>query len=89
MEKKLKQRLLHRAKIVEGQFKGLVRAIEHEEYCVDIMTQSLAIQNSLKSLNGTVLENHLREHVGEQLNKTSSRTKAIEELVRIYTLSKK
>lgn len=87
MGKPIKQRVLHRAKIAEGQFRALIKAIEAEDYCVDIITQSLAIQNSLKSLNAAVLENHLREHVGHQLNKPSSRVKAIEELIKIYTLS--
>lgn len=89
MEAKIKQRVLHRTKIAEGQFRALVRAIEADDYCIDIITQSLAIQNSLKSLNAAVLENHLKQHVGHQLSKPSSKTKAIVELIRIYVLSRK
>lgn len=89
MDKSIKQRVLHRAKIAEGQFRALIKAIEGNDYCVDIITQSLAIQNSLKSLNAAVLENHLRQHVGHQLSKPASKTKAIAELIKIYTLSRK
>ena len=61
----LKKRALHRARILEGQMRGLERMIEGEEYCVDILTQSLAIQKSLRSLNKLLVENHLRTHVAE------------------------
>ena len=58
----LKKRALHRTKIIEGQVRGLQKAIESEDYCVDIITQSLAIQKSLASLNKLLVENHLRTH---------------------------
>ena len=45
------KRALHRSKILEGQMRGLEKMIEEEEYCMDIITQSLAIQKSLRSLN--------------------------------------
>jgi len=89
MDKKFKSKALHRAKIIEGQMKGLILAIDRDQYCVDVITQSLAIQNSLKSLDALVLQNHLQEHVGHQLSKPTSRSKAISELVKIYSLSKK
>src|SRR6188768_2776937 len=40
----LKKRALHRSKILEGQMRGLEKMIENEDYCMDIITQSLAIQ---------------------------------------------
>ncbi len=58
----IKKRAIHRTKIIEGQFKGLEKMIEDEKYCMDILTQSLAIQKSLASLNKLILENHLRTH---------------------------
>jgi DNA-binding FrmR family transcriptional regulator len=56
----IKKRANHRSKIIEGQFKGLVKKIENEAYCLEILTQSLAILRSLSSLNKLILENHLR-----------------------------
>lgn len=85
----IKKRASHRSKIIEGQFKGLVKAIENEEYCLDILTQSLAIQKSLRSLNKLVLENHLKTHVKEGMSTGSDKEKAvlIEEMVKLYDLS--
>jgi DNA-binding FrmR family transcriptional regulator len=84
----IKRRALHRSKIIEGQFKGLVKQIDSEAYCIDILTQSLAIQKSLGSLNKLVLENHLRTHVTDMMNSDDSAVKeqAIAELLKLYEL---
>ena len=59
----LKKRALHRTKIIEGQVRGLQKAIESEDYCVDIITQSLAAQKALGSVNKLVAENHIKTHI--------------------------
>ena len=59
----IKKRALHRTKIIEGQLRGIEKMIENEDYCVDIITLSLAVQKSLGSLNKLLVENHLRTHV--------------------------
>ena len=89
VDQKLKNRAIHRAKIIRGQLDGLVKAIENEEYCPTLLEQSLAIQRSLKSLDSFLLENHLHSHVARQMQTKGGEEKAIKELVRIYTLSNK
>lgn len=89
LDQKLKKRAVHRAKIMRGQLDGLVKAIENEGYCPDILIQSLAIQKSLKSLDAFLIENHLRSHVTRQMAHTSQSEKAIKELITIYNLSHK
>jgi DNA-binding FrmR family transcriptional regulator len=84
----LKKRSLHRARILEGQMRGLAKMIENEDYCVDIVTQSLAIQKSLGSLNKLIVENHLRTHVTTMFDEGGeAREAAIAELVKIFELS--
>lgn len=87
LNQKLKNRSIHRAKIIRGQLDGLIKAIEKEVYCPDLLGQSLSIQRSLKSLNAFLLENHLRSHVKRQMNRKGETEKAVKELIRIYTLS--
>ena len=85
----IKKRATHRSKIIEGQFKGLQKAIENEAYCMDILTQSLAIQKSLASLNNLILENHMRTHITEMMtsgNETKQQ-KALDELLKLYELN--
>lgn len=85
----IKQRALHRAKILEGQMRGVQKMIENEDYCMDILTQNLAIQKSLSSLNKLVLENHIKTHITDMLGsgKDAEQTKAVEELLKLYELN--
>lgn len=85
----LKQRALHRAKIIEGQIRGVQKMIDNEAYCMDILTQGLAIQKSLASLNKLILENHLRTHVTEMLGTSDKKNheKAVTELLSLYELN--
>ena len=86
----IKKRALHRSKILQGQLKGIEKMIEKEEYCMDIITQSLAIQKSLSSLNKLILENHLRTHIKAGLGSADKRQQAasIDELLDLYELSR-
>lgn len=83
-----KKRAVHRSKIIDGQIKGLQKMIDNEAYCMDILTQSLAIQKSLASLNKLILENHLRTHITDMMHAKDStqHEKAIVELLDLYEL---
>ncbi len=89
LDQKLKNRAVHRAKILRGQMDGLIKAIEEEVYCPVLLEQSLSIQRSLKSLNSFLLENHLRSHVKHQMEKKGGTELAVKELIRVYNLSNK
>ncbi|OGF69088.1 hypothetical protein A3H65_00645 [Candidatus Giovannonibacteria bacterium RIFCSPLOWO2_02_FULL_45_14] len=89
VDQKLKKRAVHRAKIIRGQLDGLIKAIEKEKYCPELLEQSLSIQRSIKSLGAFLLENHLRTHVKRQMQSKANNEKAVKELIRIYTLSNK
>src|SRR4051812_7056666 len=71
-----------RINIIKGQLDGLQRMIENDEYCIDLLTQSLAIQNSLKSLDSVLFERHLSTHVSHQMKYEEK--KAVEELVILF-----
>lgn len=85
----IKRRALHRSKILQGQLKGLEKMIDQEDYCMDILTQSLAIQKSLSSLNKLILENHLKTHIEEKFSSNSPKKskEAVEELLNLYELN--
>lgn len=85
----INKRAAHRSKIIEGQIKGLQKAIESEAYCMEILTQGLALQKSIASLNKLILENHLRTHVTEMFatGDETQHKKAIDELLSLYELN--
>ena len=68
--------------------RGLEKMIENEDYCVDIITLSLAIQKSLGSLNKLLVENHLRTHVTHQFEAGGDeRDAAVAELLKVFELN--
>ncbi|MGM0445525.1 MAG: metal-sensitive transcriptional regulator [Bacillota bacterium] len=56
---KEKNDLLVRLKRIEGQVRGLQRMINEEKYCVDILTQVVAVRGALKQVGLKVLEDHI------------------------------
>lgn len=80
--KNVKNEAQKRINIIKGQLDGLLKMIKEDKYCIDLLNQSLAIQNSIKSLDALIFEKHLNTHVSEQFQK--ERDKAVEELLRLF-----
>lgn len=76
-----------RINVIKGQLNGLMKMIAEDEYCVDILTQSLAIQNSLKSLDSIILERHLNTHVKRQFE--THPDQAVKELLKVFKKKQK
>jgi DNA-binding FrmR family transcriptional regulator len=71
-----------RINIIKGQLEGLSKMIDKDDYCIELLNQSLAIQNSLKSLDSVLLERHLSTHVSHQFKMEEK--KAVGELVTLF-----
>ncbi|MFT4052025.1 MAG: metal-sensitive transcriptional regulator [Microbacterium sp.] len=81
----IKKRALHRTSILEGQVRGLKKMIENEDYCMDVIAQSRAIQKALASLDRLLVENHLRTHVAHMFEHGGAeRERAVEELLKAF-----
>lgn len=88
MHKSNKQRILRRLRILEGQVRGLQRMVERGDYCIDVITQSLAAKEALSSFENEMLKNHLETHVAEQI-KNGQTQKAVKEILSVYKYSKR
>lgn len=77
-----KEKAQKRLNIIKGQLSGLSKMIDDDEYCIDLLNQSLAIQNSLKSLDAVLFERHLSTHVAHQFHDEPK--KATTELVTLF-----
>lgn len=87
MIENIRKRALHRTSIVEGQVRGLARMIENEDYCMDVIAQSRAIQKALASLDKLLIENHLRTHVTHMFEHGGEqREQAVAELLKAYDI---
>ena len=63
--------------------------VEDNKYCVDIVTQVLALEGSLNALSHLVLESHLNSCGAEKLgsNDPKEKEKFITEIVKIIDFS--
>jgi DNA-binding FrmR family transcriptional regulator len=74
---------LRRLKIIKGQVEALERQIDEDRYCMDVLDLSLSVQRALRSLDGLIIEGHLRTHVVEQMTGGEA-DRAVDELLRLY-----
>jgi DNA-binding FrmR family transcriptional regulator len=58
-----KQRLVLRAKRIEGQVAALVRALTEERDCSEVLQVMGAARGAMNSLMAELLEGHIRSHV--------------------------
>lgn len=75
--------IMHRAKIIEGHLKKVIKMVEADDYCIDILNQSLAVQNALKKLDEKILENHLNCCVVEKI-KNGEAKEASREVLEVF-----
>lgn len=67
-----KSNILHRLKIAKGHLEKVIKMVEGDEYCINIVHQLLAIQSALKKTDEIVLENHLKTCVADSIRKGES-----------------
>jgi DNA-binding FrmR family transcriptional regulator len=55
-----KSRIVHRLKIARGHLSKLIDMVENDDYCIDLITQSLAVRKAIKSTENMILGRHLK-----------------------------
>ena len=88
MDEKNKTKVLKQLKRIEGQVRGLQKLIEHDTYCIDVITQTSAVKQSLSSIEDALLGNHLAHCVHHQMS-SGQVTKAKDEVLKVYKLKRK
>jgi DNA-binding FrmR family transcriptional regulator len=63
---------LDRLRRIEGQVGGLVRMVEEERYCVDILTQIRAARAALRRVEEAVLREHVEHCVAQAIRSGDS-----------------
>lgn len=77
-----KRNLVLRARRIQGQVEALVRALDEERDCSDVLQLMSAARGALNSLMAELLEGHVRNHVlnGKQ-KPTSKQVAAADEVI--------
>jgi DNA-binding FrmR family transcriptional regulator len=79
---KEKQNLLLRAKRIRGQVEALVRALDEERDCSEVLQVMSAARGAMNSLMAELLEGHIRSHVLSRKQKpTSPQAVAADEVI--------
>ena len=76
-----KARLLARARRLRGQVESVERALDAGADCADVLQQLAAVRGAANGLMASVLEGHVREHMGVRRNRD---TDAFLDVVRRY-----
>lgn len=58
--KEFKDKVMHRLSISKGHLEKVIQMFDDNQYCIDIIHQSQAVQAALKKVDELVLENHLK-----------------------------
>jgi DNA-binding FrmR family transcriptional regulator len=81
MRTNAKESTLKRLQRIEGQVRGLIRMVEDDRYCIDIVTQISAARAALRKVEEEVLHDHVAHCVENAIssgNKAEQRRKVAE-----------
>ena len=67
--KDTQERILHRLKIARGHLEKVIKMVEKDEYCIDVIHQSQAVQRALEETDTVLLENHLKTCVVDHIRR--------------------
>ena len=81
--KDTEERILHRLKIARGHLDKVIKMVEADEYCIDVMHQIQAIESGLTETGNLLLENHLKECVADAMSK-GRKDEAISEIMQVF-----
>jgi DNA-binding FrmR family transcriptional regulator len=86
-----KDQLKNRARSIQGHMGAVVRMIEEDAYCIDIIKQTQAIEGALDKLSALILERHLNHCVTTAIrgNKPRERERVIKELLDVFETTSK
>ena len=83
-----KKDLLNRLATIEGHLKGIHKMVDEDQYCVDILRQSYAVERALKKFETVLLEGHLSSCVPAGF-KEGRDAEMVHELAELFELSRK
>ena len=75
---------LARLKRIKGQIEGVQRMIEDRRYCPDILIQTSAVRAALRSLEVTILREHVDHCVKHARRDSGGSAAKLEELLAIF-----
>ncbi|MFL5735190.1 MAG: metal-sensitive transcriptional regulator [Chloroflexia bacterium] len=83
-----KQEALRRLAYIEGHLKGIRKMVEEDQYCVDVLKQTYAVQRAIDKFESLLLQGHLRSCVVEGIH-DGREEQVLGELEELFDLSQR
>ena len=82
---------IRRLKTVEGHLRGVIRMVEEDAYCIDVIRQIQAVEAALNKVSAQILEDHLNSCVitAIQGNNKQERERVLKEITEVFEMSTK
>lgn len=82
---------LRRLKTIAGHLNGVIRMVEEDAYCIDIIRQIQAVQAALDKVSARILENHLHSCVITAIRGDSEaeRERVLKEIAEVFQMANK
>jgi len=88
---KQKKKTIVNFKKIQGLVNKIMKMVENDEYCIDIMQQNLAVMGLLKSAHQMLMENHLKTCFKRAMETKNERKKQemIKEILKVANIFNK
>lgn len=82
---------IRRLKTVEGHLRGVIRMVQEDAYCIDVIRQIQAIESALNKVSTQILEGHLNSCVTTAIqgNDKKERERVLKEITEVFEMSTK
>lgn len=83
--------VLRRLKTIEGHLRGVVRMVEEDAYCIDVIRQIQAVEAALNKVSALILEEHLNSCVITAIRGDSEgeRERVLKEIAEVFEMANK
>ena len=80
-----------RLKTVEGHIRGIIRMVDEDAYCIDVMRQIQAVQAALNKISAGILEDHLNSCVTTAIRgqDPAERERVLKEITEVFETATK
>lgn len=83
-----KKDILNRLATIEGHLKGIRKMVEDDQYCVDVLKQTYAVERALQKFETVVLDGHLNGCVIDGF-RDGREQEMVRELAELFELSRR
>ena len=82
---------IRRLKTIEGHLRGVIRMVEQDAYCIDVIRQIQAVESALNKVSSRILEDHLNSCVitAIQGSDRKERERVLKEITEVFEMSAK